>query len=208
MTTNLSNNHLDDPMAMISEYYSGVYTHNFVPEQVEAKPRRRRRKSKTGDGGDGGVEMIRKRKLSDEQVKLLEQSFWDEHKLETGRKDRLASELGLDPRQVAVWFQNRRARWKSKRIEEEYSRLKSEHETAVVEKCRLEAEVLKLKEQLSDAEKKIQRMSLELSDGASAASPSSSSFSMVSSPPFLGDQFITGSFDNVFYVPEWDNLYI
>nr|GMC59933.1 homeobox-leucine zipper protein ATHB-40-like [Ipomoea batatas] len=152
--------------------------------------------------------MMRKRKLSDEQVKLLEQSFWDEHKLETGRKDRLASELGLDPRQVAVWFQNRRARWKSKRIEEEYSRLKSEHETAVVEKCRLEAEVLKLKEQLSDAEKKIQRMSLELSDGASAASPSSSSFSMVSSPPFLGDQFITGSFDNVFYVPEWDNLYI
>lgn len=69
-------------------------------------------------------------------------------------------------------------------------------------------QVLKLKEQLSDAEKKIQRMSLELSDGASAASPSSSSFSMVSSPPFLGDQFITGSFDNVFYVPEWDNLYI
>lgn len=85
--------------------------------------------------------MMRKRKLSDEQVNLLEQSFGHEHKLESERKDKLASELGLDPRQVAVWFQNRRARWKSKKLEEEYAKLKNEHETNIVDKCRLENEV-------------------------------------------------------------------
>lgn len=84
---------------------------------------------------------MRKRKLSDEQVNLLEQNFGNEHKLESERKDRLASELGLDPRQVAVWFQNRRARWKSKKLEEEYSKLKSQHDSTVLEKCQLESEV-------------------------------------------------------------------
>lgn len=101
------------------------------------KPRRRRKKSKA-DSSSG----FRKRKLSDEQVTLLEQNFGNEHKLESERKDRLASELGLDPRQVAVWFQNRRARWKSKKLEEEYSKLKTEHDSTVLEKCRLETEVI------------------------------------------------------------------
>lgn len=102
----------------------------------EAKPRRRRKKSK---GESSGI--MRKRKLSEEQVNLLEQSFGSEHKLESERKDKLASELGLDPRQVAVWFQNRRARWKNKKLEEEYSKLKSEHDTNIVHNCRLENEV-------------------------------------------------------------------
>ena len=72
---------------------------------------------------------------------MLEMSFGCEHKLESERKDRLASELGLHPRQVAVWFQNRRARWKNKQIEQEYSKLRNEKENLVVDKCRLETEV-------------------------------------------------------------------
>ncbi|KAK4781090.1 hypothetical protein SAY87_017196 [Trapa incisa] len=84
---------------------------------------------------------VKKRKLSDEQVRLLEQNFGNEHKLESERKDRLASELGLEPRQVAVWFQNQRARWKNKRLEEEYGRLKSIHETTILDKCHLQTEV-------------------------------------------------------------------
>lgn len=102
------------------------------------KPRRRRKKSKGEASSSSG---FRKRKLTDEQVNLLEINFGNEHKLESERKDKLAAELGLDPRQVAVWFQNRRARWKTKKLEEEYSKLKNEHESSVVEKCKLETEV-------------------------------------------------------------------
>ncbi|XP_057482686.1 homeobox-leucine zipper protein ATHB-40-like isoform X1 [Actinidia eriantha] len=135
MTTNMDHSQVEDEMVLISQFYTGIYS-QLVPQQGEAKPRRRRKKSK----GEGSSGVLRKRKLSEEQVNQLEMSFGNEHKLESERKDRLASELGLDPRQVAVWFQNRRARWKTKKLEEEYSKLKNEHETTVVEKCRLETE--------------------------------------------------------------------
>lgn len=208
----------EDERVLISQYYPGIYTQH-VPQQGESKPRRRRKKNKIEEGSGSDVMMMRKRKLSEEQVNLLEKSFGNEHKLESERKDKLASELGLDPRQVAVWFQNRRARWKSKKLEEEYSKLKSEHDTNVVEKCLLETEVLKLKEQLSEADKEIQRLLLERCDGVSSnTSPSASSFSMEAAmePPFLGEFGMEG-LDNVLYAVQennyvqgldWVNLYI
>ncbi|KAK9074741.1 hypothetical protein SSX86_003059 [Deinandra increscens subsp. villosa] len=191
---------VDDQMALLSQYYPGIYD-QLMPEQVEvAKPRRRRKKNKTDASSSG----FRKRKLSDEQVSLLEQNFGDEHKLESERKDRIAAELGLDPRQVAVWFQNRRARWKSKKLEEEYSKLKTEHDSTVLEKCKLETEVLKLKEQLSEAEKEMNRL-LERSDGISSTSPSSS-FSMEAIEAPLFGEFGMEGFEDVFYLQE--NSYI
>ncbi|KAL7101774.1 hypothetical protein ACP275_08G075800 [Erythranthe tilingii] len=206
------NSEFEDQMVLISQYYpDGMYNnHHFVPEQtgaaaagvVNSKPRRRRKKNKGGgdDDGCGGVEgMLRKRKLSEEQVNMLERSFGSEHKLESERKDKLAAELGLDPRQVAVWFQNRRARWKSKKLEEEYSKLKAEHESTVVKNCHLETELLKLKEQLNEANRAIQRLSEQRSDGFSSNSPSSS-FSMEG----LGNVFYVPE-NNYFHGMEWDN---
>ncbi|XP_059307447.1 homeobox-leucine zipper protein ATHB-6-like isoform X1 [Lycium ferocissimum] len=67
----------------------------------------------------------KKRRLSVEQVKALEKNFEVENKLEPERKVKLAQELGLQPRQVAVWFQNRRARWKTKQLERDYNILKA-----------------------------------------------------------------------------------
>ncbi|GER42588.1 homeobox-leucine zipper family protein [Striga asiatica] len=195
-----------DQFVLLSQYYpDGLFT-QFPPtpqQQQDAagsnpKPRRRRRKSKLGDDDVSAV--ARKRKLSEEQVQMLEMSFGNEHKLESERKDRLAAELGLDPRQVAVWFQNRRARWKSKKLEEEYAKLKSQHDSAVLEKCRLESQLMKLKEQLDEAEKEIQRLS-ERSDGFSSNSPSSS-FSM--EPPFLGEFGMEG-LENM--IPQNNNAY-
>lgn len=76
---------------------------------------------------DGGGDQIseKKRRLSVDQVKALEKNFEMENKLEADRKVKLARELGLQPRQVAVWFQNRRARWKTKQLERDYGVLKT-----------------------------------------------------------------------------------
>nr|AFK34823.1 unknown [Lotus japonicus] len=69
-----------------------------------------------------------KRRFSDEQIRSLECIFESESKLEPRKKIQLAKDLGLQPRQVAIWFQNRRARWKSKRMEKEYRKLKDEYD--------------------------------------------------------------------------------
>ncbi|XP_071913863.1 homeobox-leucine zipper protein ATHB-16-like [Coffea arabica] len=71
----------------------------------------------------------KKRRLSVDQVKALEKNFEVENKLEPERKVKLAQELGLQPRQVAVWFQNRRARWKTKQLERDYGVLKANYDT-------------------------------------------------------------------------------
>ncbi|KAG0581432.1 hypothetical protein KC19_4G251000 [Ceratodon purpureus] len=107
------------------------------------------------DGGDdlspGGSQLEKKRRLTFDQVRSLERNFEMENKLEPERKMQLAKELGLRPRQVAVWFQNRRARWKTKQLERDYEtlaadyeRLKADFEQVVGEKNHLKAEVQRL----------------------------------------------------------------
>ena len=110
-------------------------------EQKKARQRRRRKPRPAADGGEGGDEQAKKRRLSDEQARFLELSFRKERKLETPRKVQLAAELGLDAKQVAVWFQNRRARHKSKLMEEEFSKLRAAHDAVVLQNCHLETEV-------------------------------------------------------------------
>lgn len=70
----------------------------------------------------------KKRRLSHDQVQFLEKSFEVENKLEPERKIQLAKEVGLQPRQVAIWFQNRRARYKTKVLEKEFAALKSSYD--------------------------------------------------------------------------------
>ncbi|XP_051131567.1 putative homeobox-leucine zipper protein ATHB-51 isoform X2 [Andrographis paniculata] len=92
----------------------------------------------------------KKKKLSTEQLELLENSFQEEIKLDPDRKMKLAKELGLQPRQIAVWFQNRRARWKGKQLERLYEALKQEYDAVSREKQKLQQEVIALRAILKD----------------------------------------------------------
>ncbi|KAG0497652.1 hypothetical protein HPP92_002343 [Vanilla planifolia] len=111
----------------------------------------------TGGGGgeeeelsdDGSLQGEKKRRLNMEQVRTLERNFELGNKLEPERKMQLARALGLQPRQIAIWFQNRRARWKTKQLEKDYESLrrefealKSQNDALRAQNGRLQAELL------------------------------------------------------------------
>jgi Homeodomain/Homeobox associated leucine zipper len=75
----------------------------------------------------------KKRRLGVDQVRALERHFELENKLDPDRKTRLAQDLGLQPRQVAIWFQNRRARSKTKQLERDFNKLKNRHDEILIE---------------------------------------------------------------------------
>ncbi|XP_076938036.1 homeobox-leucine zipper protein ATHB-7-like [Bidens hawaiensis] len=69
------------------------------------------------------------RRFTNQQIKSLETIFQFESKLEPRKKLQVAKDLGLQPRQVAIWFQNKRARWKSKQLERDYNVLKASYDS-------------------------------------------------------------------------------
>ncbi|XP_062206137.1 homeobox-leucine zipper protein HOX8-like isoform X2 [Phragmites australis] len=88
-------------------------------------------------GSRGGLGE-KKRRLAADQVRALERSFEADNKLDPERKASIARDLSLHPRQVAVWFQNRRARWKTKQIERDFAALRARHDA-----LRLECDALR-----------------------------------------------------------------
>ncbi|KAH7553642.1 hypothetical protein ACOSP7_029570 [Xanthoceras sorbifolium] len=92
----------------------------------------------------------KKKRLTSDQIDSLERSFQEEIKLDPDRKMKLSRELGLQPRQIAVWFQNKRARWKTKQLGLLYDSLKQEFDVVSREKHKLQDEVMKLKSMLRD----------------------------------------------------------
>ncbi|KAK8600385.1 hypothetical protein V6N13_059824 [Hibiscus sabdariffa] len=94
--------------------------------------------------------MDKKKPLTSDQLDSLERSFQQEIKLDPDRKMKLSRELGLQPRQIAVWFQNRRARWKTKQLERLYDTLKHDYDVVSREKQKLQDEVMILKGMLME----------------------------------------------------------
>lgn len=98
---------------------------------------------------DGSQAGEKKRRLNLEQVKTLEKNFELGNKLEPERKMQLARTLGLQPRQIAIWFQNRRARWKTKQLEKDYDLLKRQFEAVKADNDALQAQNKKLHAEVS-----------------------------------------------------------
>eukprot|EP00249_Psilotum_nudum_P003624 c17087_g1_i1 orf=224-1147(-) len=87
----------------------------------------------------------KKLRLSKEQSALLEESFKEHSTLNPKQKGALAKQLNLRPRQVEVWFQNRRARTKLKQTEVDCELLKRCCESLTEENRRLQKELHELR---------------------------------------------------------------
>ncbi|WVZ82689.1 hypothetical protein U9M48_029926 [Paspalum notatum var. saurae] len=95
-----------------------------------------------GADGAGGRKKLR---LSKDQAAVLEECFKTHSTLNPKQKLALANRLGLRPRQVEVWFQNRRARTKLKQTEVDCEYLKRWCERLADENKRLEKELADLR---------------------------------------------------------------
>ncbi|KAI3828909.1 hypothetical protein L1987_03020 [Smallanthus sonchifolius] len=104
------------------------------------------RSSSRGISDDEDGDNSRKKlRLSKDQSAILEESFKDHNTLNPKQKLALAKRLGLRPRQVEVWFQNRRARTKLKQTEVDCEFLKRCCENLTEENRRLQKELQELR---------------------------------------------------------------
>uniref|UniRef100_A0A452ZS65 Homeobox domain-containing protein n=2 Tax=Aegilops tauschii subsp. strangulata TaxID=200361 RepID=A0A452ZS65_AEGTS len=97
------------------------------------------------DEDNGGARVRKKLRLSKEQSAFLEGSFKEHSTLTLEQKSCLANRLSLRPRQVEVWFQNRRARTKLKQMEADCERLKRCCDALARENRKLQREVAELR---------------------------------------------------------------
>ncbi|KAF3614368.1 Homeobox-leucine zipper protein HOX17 [Capsicum annuum] len=110
------------------------------------------------------IGMRKKLRLTKEQSTLLEDSFKLHTTLAMGQKQELAAKLKLKPRQVEVWFQNRRARTKLKQTEVDCEFLKKWCQSLNGENNRLKKELQELRSIKID-----QRIHLQLSKARTLA---------------------------------------
>ncbi|KAI4344496.1 hypothetical protein L6164_011715 [Bauhinia variegata] len=87
----------------------------------------------------------KKLRLTKEQSALLEDSFKLHSTLNPAQKQALADQLNLKPRQIEVWFQNRRARTKLKQTEVDCELLKKCCQNLTDENRRLKRELQELR---------------------------------------------------------------
>ncbi|KAK6117456.1 hypothetical protein DH2020_048783 [Rehmannia glutinosa] len=137
-----------------AEEETGVSSPNSTISSVSGKRSEREttedhdgeRASSRGISDEEDAENARKKlRLSKDQSAILEESFKEHNTLNPKQKLALAKRLGLRPRQVEVWFQNRRARTKLKQTEVDCEYLKRCCENLTEENRRLQKEVQELR---------------------------------------------------------------
>ncbi|KAI4302132.1 hypothetical protein MLD38_037916 [Melastoma candidum] len=153
---------------------------------------------------DCSLPCAKKRRLAANQVQFLERSFEVDNKLEPERKARLAKQLGLQPRQVTIWFQNRRARYKTKQLEKDYDSLKDKFDELRADYDRLIREGDNLRQQLASLKEKLLEREREKEATVSAGIGTAKSDIVDSdSPRLLGDLWLeTANSPSHFFNPE------
>ncbi|KAE8701157.1 Homeobox-leucine zipper protein HOX27 [Hibiscus syriacus] len=131
------------PRSTVSSFSSGRIKREreFGNEEVEVE----KNSCRFSDEDEDGVHIRKKLRLTKEQSAVLEESFKQHSTFNPKQKQALAKQLSLTPRQVEVWFQNRRARTKLKQTEVDCEFLKKCCETLTDENRRLQKELQELK---------------------------------------------------------------
>lgn len=87
----------------------------------------------SGEYDDDDEGSSQKLRFTKAQLRVLEDTFERLQRPNAHQKSTLAMELGVQPRQVEVWFQNRRARGKAKRNESDCEVLRQRCQDLIVE---------------------------------------------------------------------------
>lgn len=141
------------PATVDADEEAGVSSPNSTISSVSGNKRSEREANncdqehemeRASDEEDGETSR-KKLRLSKDQSAILEESFKEHNTLNPKQKLALAKQLSLRPRQVEVWFQNRRARTKLKQTEVDCEYLKKCCETLTEENKRLHKELQELR---------------------------------------------------------------
>ncbi|KAI0501448.1 hypothetical protein KFK09_016393 [Dendrobium nobile] len=112
-----------------------------VKKEAEARSEETEKFSPRGSDEEDEGTCRKKLRLSKEQSALLEEKFREHSTLNPKQKLTLAKQLNLRPRQVEVWFQNRRARTKLKQTEVDCEFLRRYCEALTEENIKLKREL-------------------------------------------------------------------
>ncbi|GMI71157.1 homeobox from Arabidopsis thaliana [Hibiscus trionum] len=122
----------------------GIRNGSSRGKRSEAETETERGSSRASDDDENGSTR-KKLRLSKQQSAFLEESFKQHNTLNPKQKLALAKQLNLQPRQVEVWFRNRRARTKLKQTEVDCEYLKRCCQTLTEENWRLQKELQELR---------------------------------------------------------------
>ncbi|KAL9669200.1 hypothetical protein QQ045_006743 [Rhodiola kirilowii] len=92
-----------------------------------------------------------KKRLTEDQTRILEANFAFNRKLDQDLKYHLSQQLNLPPRQITIWYQNKRARWKNQTMESDHKAIQLKLDNALSQTRKLEKEVQKLQKELDQA---------------------------------------------------------
>ncbi|GMH14710.1 hypothetical protein Nepgr_016551 [Nepenthes gracilis] len=133
------------PVSSFSNVTSTTVKREIEGGMGHEEPEVERLSSRASDEDEDGSNTRKKLRLTKEKSALLEENFKQHTTLNPKQKQALAHELNLRPRQVEVWFQNRRARTKLKQTEMDCELLKKRCETLTEENRRLHTELQELR---------------------------------------------------------------
>lgn len=136
---------LSSPNSTVSSFQMDFGVRNSGRTKRDLENMETERASSRASDDDENGSTRKKLRLSKEQSAFLEESFKEHSTLNPKQKLALAKQLNLRPRQVEVWFQNRRARTKLKQTEVDCEYLKRCCETLTQENRRLQKELQELR---------------------------------------------------------------